>query len=78
MIDPSPVRPGDTIAKARVPELVGAPAVEAHDRALDAGVLAVAENATHSAAGRGRIDRQEPDPGVEVDRGAVVRIWISP
>lgn len=60
-----------------VPELLGVPAADAHDRALDAGVLAVAENAAHTGAGRGRIDRQDPDPGAEVERGAIVRIWIS-
>jgi hypothetical protein len=40
-------------------------------------VLAVAENATHTAGGRGLIHRQDPDPGAEVDHGAIVRIWIS-
>jgi beta-lactam-binding protein with PASTA domain len=65
------------VRKVRVPELVGAPAADAHDRALDAGVLAVAENATHTGAGRGRIDRQDPDPGAEVEHGAIVRIWIG-
>lgn len=61
----------------RVPELVGVPAADAHNRALDAGVLAVAANAAHTAAGRGRIDRQDPDPGVEVGHGSIVRIWIG-
>ena len=61
----------------RVPALVGVPAADAHDQALDAGLLAVAENAAHTAAGRGRIDRQDPDPGAEVERGAIVRIWIG-
>lgn len=69
--------PADVVGSVRVPELVGAPAAEAHDRALDAGMLAVAENASHTGAGRGRIDRQDPDPGVEVERGTIVRIWIS-
>lgn len=64
-------------ARTRVPELVGMPAAEAHDRALDAGVLAVAENAWHTGAGRARIDRQDPDPGTAVETGGIVRIWIS-
>lgn len=64
-------------AGARVPELVGVPAAEAHDRALDAGVLAVAENAWHTAAGRAHIARQDPEPGTPVSTGAIVRIWIS-
>lgn len=63
--------------RVRVPELVGIVAQEAHDRALDAGMLAVAENARHTGAGRARIDRQDPEPGVEVDHGTIVRIWIS-
>ena len=61
----------------RVPELVGTPANEAHDRALDAGVFAVAENAAHTAAGRSTITRQEPEAGAEVDPGSIVRIWVS-
>lgn len=68
----------DPARTVRVPELVGVPAIEAHDRALDAGLLAVAENAHHTASGRGRIDRQDPDPGAEVEHGGIVRIWISP
>lgn len=68
---------GEPSRTVRVPELVGAPAAEAHDQALDAGTLAVAENAVHTAAGRGRVDRQDPEPGTEVEHGAIVRIWIS-
>jgi beta-lactam-binding protein with PASTA domain len=77
MVDVSPAVPAEPARKVRVPELVGVPATDAHDRALDAGVLAVAENATHTAAGRGLISRQHPDPGAEVDHGAIVRIWIG-
>ena len=77
MTDVRPISPAEPLRTVRVPELVGAPAADAHDRALDAGVLAVAENATHTGAGRGRIDRQDPDPGTEIARGAIVRIWIS-
>ena len=77
MIDTSPAVTAEPVRKVRVPELVGVPATDAHDRARDAGVLAVAENATHTAGGRGHIHRQDPDPGAEVDHGAIVRIWIS-
>jgi hypothetical protein len=77
MIDVSPAATAEPVRKVRVPELVGVPATDAHDRALDAGVLAVAENATHTASGRALIHRQDPDPGAEVDHGAIVRIWIS-
>jgi hypothetical protein len=62
---------------ATVPELVGMPAAEAHDRALDAGVLAVAENAWHTGAGRARIGHQDPEPGRELASGGIVRIWID-
>ncbi|MDD7936037.1 PASTA domain-containing protein [Actinomycetospora straminea] len=62
---------------ARVPELVGVPAAEAHDRALDAGLLAVPENAWHTAAGRAHIARQDPEPGTAVSTGSIVRIWIG-
>ena len=69
----APARP----ALVRVPRLVGVPAAEAHDRALDAGVLAVAENAWHTGAGRATVGRQDPDAGAEVETGAIVRIWIG-
>lgn len=62
---------------AKVPDLVGLPAGEAHDRALDAGVLAVAENASHTGAGRAPIGNQDPASGASVETGSVVRIWIS-
>lgn len=61
----------------RVPELTGVTAAEAHDRALDAGVLAVADNAWHTGAGRARVDRQDSAPGVRVRTGSIVRFWIS-
>ncbi|HSK57712.1 MAG TPA: PASTA domain-containing protein [Actinomycetospora sp.] len=77
MIDVSAAPSAEPVRTVRVPELVGVPATDAHDRALDAGVLAVAENATHTAGGRGLIHRQDPDPGAEVEHGAIVRIWIS-
>lgn len=60
-----------------VPELVGLPAAEAHDRALDAGMLAVPRNATHTGAGRGSVADQEPGAGERLERGATVGIWIS-
>ncbi|GLZ46218.1 hypothetical protein Acsp06_24030 [Actinomycetospora sp. NBRC 106375] len=66
-----------TPSPARVPELVGVPAAEAHDRALDAGLLAVPENAFHTGAGRAHISRQDPEPGTSVAPGSIVRIWIG-
>ncbi|WP_433781315.1 PASTA domain-containing protein [Actinomycetospora sp. CA-101289] len=77
MIDVSPAPSAEPVRTVRVPELVGVPAMDAHDRALDAGLLAVAENATHTAGGRSLIHRQDPDPGAEVEHGAIVRIWVS-
>jgi beta-lactam-binding protein with PASTA domain len=68
----APTRP-----PAQVPRLTGVPAAEAHDLALDAGLLAVAENAWHTAAGRAHVGRQDPEPGTAVETGSVVRIWIS-
>jgi hypothetical protein len=62
---------------ARVPELVGLPAAEAHDRALDAGMLAVGRNAVHTGAGRAHMADQEPAPGEKLERGAEVGIWIA-
>jgi beta-lactam-binding protein with PASTA domain len=62
---------------AQVPQLTGVPANEAHDLALDAGVLAVAENAFHTAAGRAHVGRQDPEAGTPVEKGSIVRIWIS-
>jgi beta-lactam-binding protein with PASTA domain len=62
---------------AHVPRLTGIPVAEAHDRALDAGLLAVPENAWHTAAGRAHVGRQDPEPGTPVENGSVVRIWIS-
>ncbi|MDD7936893.1 PASTA domain-containing protein [Actinomycetospora lutea] len=60
-----------------VPELVGLPAADAHDRALDAGVLAVGRNAVHTGAGRGHVEDQEPAAGEQRERGAEVGIWIQ-
>ncbi|MEJ2860216.1 PASTA domain-containing protein [Actinomycetospora flava] len=60
-----------------VPELVGLPAAEAHDRALDAGVLAVGRNAVHTGAGRGHVEDQEPAAGQTLERGTEVGIWIQ-
>lgn len=65
---------GDTVT---VPELVGLPAADAHDRALDAGVLAVGRNAAHTGAGRGQVADQEPAAGERRERGAEVGIWIA-
>lgn len=62
---------------ATMPELVGLPAAEAHDRALDAGVLAVGRNAVHTGAGRAHVADQEPAAGEELERGAEVGIWIA-
>ncbi|WP_143105619.1 PASTA domain-containing protein [Pseudonocardia ammonioxydans] len=65
-----------------VPELVGLPAAEAHDRALDAGVLAVGRNAV--GVGRGRVVEPEPAAGRSGERVAAqprrptVAGWLGP
>jgi hypothetical protein len=63
--------------RTTVPELVGLPAAEAHDRALDAALLAVPRNATHTGAGRGPVADQDPAAGEMLERGGTIRIWIE-
>ena len=76
--DTTTVTPTSTnVPAARVPQLTGVPANDPHDLALDAGLLAVPENAFHTAAGRAHISRQEPEAGTRVEKGSIVRIWIS-
>ncbi len=68
---------GSQTDQTTVPELVGLPAAEAHDKALDAALLAVPRNATHTGAGRGPVSDQEPAAGEMLERGGTVRIWIE-
>lgn len=66
-----------------MPELVGLSVEEAHDAALDAGLLAVNHSDSDPAAAAGerasapprRVYRQEPSTGVVVATGTRVGIW---
>jgi beta-lactam-binding protein with PASTA domain len=59
-----------------VPPLVGLPTVEAHDRALDARLLAVDHDPTHTAREAGTVTAQHPAPGRTLPEGEHVTIWV--
>ena len=61
---------------ATVPELVGLPAMSAHDLALDAQLLAVDQDPSHSPTVAGVVAAQEPHPGARVVPGERVLIWV--
>ncbi|MFP5070415.1 PASTA domain-containing protein [Pseudonocardia nantongensis] len=71
--------------RSQVPELVGLSVEDAHDTALDAGLLAVEQDDADPDAGEWgstggltpvrRVYRQEPSPGKAVATGARVGIW---
>jgi beta-lactam-binding protein with PASTA domain len=63
--------------EAVVPSLVGMSATTAHDRALDAGVLAVDQDPAHSATVIGVVAAQQPEAGSRVPAGHRVRIWVK-
>jgi hypothetical protein len=60
-----------------VPELVGLAAADAHDAALDAGLLAIPQNAAHTGAGRSTVTHQKPSTGEELPRGGRILIWVD-
>ena len=60
-----------------VPDLVGLAAADAHDAALDAQFLAVAQNAWHTGAGRSTVTGQRPQAGEELEPGARISIWVD-
>lgn len=60
-----------------VPPLVGLTAVVAHDTALDAHLLAVDQDPSHSATVAGVVAAQEPVAGSQVAPGHRVRIWVD-
>jgi beta-lactam-binding protein with PASTA domain len=62
---------------AVVPVLVGLTAVEAHDVALDAQLLAVDQDPSHPPTVPGVVAAQDPAAGSEVARGHWVRIWVQ-
>lgn len=60
-----------------VPPLVGLGAAVAHDIALDAQVLAVDQDPSHSPTVAGVVAAQEPAAGSQVATGHRVRIWVE-
>ncbi|MGH3671935.1 MAG: PASTA domain-containing protein [Pseudonocardiaceae bacterium] len=60
-----------------VPSLVGLAAVVAHDVALDAQLLAVDQDPSHSPTVAGVVAAQEPAAGSQVTPGHWVRIWVQ-
>lgn len=61
---------------ATVPSLVGLTAISAHDLALDAHVLAVDQDPSHSPTVAGVVAAQAPHPGARVSPGERVLIWV--
>ncbi|HZZ50790.1 MAG TPA: PASTA domain-containing protein [Pseudonocardia sp.] len=59
-----------------VPELLGLTANTAHDMALDAQLLAVDQDPSHSPTVAGVVAAQDPLAGREVPAGEHVRIWV--
>lgn len=60
-----------------VPPLVGLAAAVAHDIALDAQLLAVDQDPSHSPTVAGVVAAQEPAAGSQVAAGYRVRIWVQ-
>lgn len=60
-----------------VPPLVGLAAVAAHDVALDAQLLAVDQDPSHSPRVAGTVAAQDPEAGCEVTSGHWIRIWVD-
>jgi beta-lactam-binding protein with PASTA domain len=60
-----------------VPPLVGLAVAAAHDVALDARLLAVDQDPSHSPTVAGIVAAQEPVAGSEVSSGHRVRIWVE-
>ncbi|GAA5174649.1 hypothetical protein GCM10023321_78940 [Pseudonocardia eucalypti] len=60
-----------------VPALVGLPATAAHDKALDAHLLAVDQDPSHKASVVGTVTAQDPAAGSYLEPGHKVLIWVS-
>ena len=60
-----------------VPSLVGLAPAAAHDVALDAQLLAVDQDSSHSPTVAGVVAAQEPAPGSQVAPGHRVQIWVQ-
>jgi beta-lactam-binding protein with PASTA domain len=68
---------GFSDATSVVPTLVGLPAEDAHNRALDSKLLAVDQDPTHKASSPGRVTAQMPSPGSELGVGEQIMIWVE-
>ena len=68
---------GQVEGRTVVPSLVGLAAVVAHDVALDAHLLAVDQDPSHSPTVAGVVAAQEPVAGSPVAPGHRVRIWVQ-
>ena len=60
-----------------VPTLVGLPAGDAHDKALDSQLLAVDQDPSHKASSPGRVTAQMPSPGSQLAVGEQIMIWVE-
>jgi beta-lactam-binding protein with PASTA domain len=60
-----------------VPSLVGLAAAVAHDVALDAHLLAVDQDPSHSPTVAGVVAAQDPVAGSQVAPAHRVRIWVQ-
>ena len=60
-----------------VPPLVGLSASVAHDRALDARLLAVDQDPSHTPSAPGTVTAQEPAPGHRARVGQRIMIWVG-
>lgn len=65
-------------AAASVPQLAGLARINAHDAALDAGVLAVDVQVGQAASGSATVTRQRPErAGRRVAAGTHIHIWVT-
>lgn len=61
-----------------VPALVGLPAVEAHEVAITARLVAVDPDPDTPPTVEGNVVAQRPEPGSRVPAGEAVTIWVEP
>ncbi len=66
---------GRVDVRARVPDLVGLALADAHDAALDAGVIAVDDHPAHGGDRSATVVHQRPRAGRRVAVGTRVRVW---
>jgi beta-lactam-binding protein with PASTA domain len=64
-------------AEAEVPPLVGLPTEDAHNRALDARLLAVDQDPLHKSSTPGTVTAQAPPAGCRMPVGQRILIWVD-